>query len=276
MDEVLSTTTCRVGRPRRDTSVSNATPSKKETRSTRRSKSATQSQAELEVMSPTVNLRRVHTVEEVESSDDEQSPARRGHNVNAVRTRGQHPEDAVNSGVHTARQAARHSTRLESTKSHGTTGETRARGSVELVPISTRASEDADHPGGRSYTRGLSRPAADDVPSSRLAPQRREPDESRRGRGVSGNETQSVDLHARHAGTGSGDNDDCTRLGENTVRPQDRHIGTRSGVQDTLCEASGGGGRLTLREFMGIAAALEVGSSEWYAVMDTIQEDEVT
>ena len=214
VDEVLSTTTCRVGRPRRDTSVSNTTPSRKETRSTRRSKSATQSQPELEIMSPTVNLRRVHTAEEVESSDDEQSPARRGHNV----TRGQHPEDAVNSGVHTARQAARHSTRLESTKSHGTTGETRARGSVELVPISTRASEDADHPGGRSYTRGLSRPAADDVPSSRLAPQRREPDESRRGRGVSGNETQSVDLHARHAGTGSGDNDDCTRLGENIVR----------------------------------------------------------
>ena len=39
---------------------------------------------------------------------------------------------------------------------------------------------------------------------------------------------------------------------------QDRHIGTRSGVQDTLCEASGGGGQLTLRELMGIAAALEI------------------
>ena len=146
VDEVLSAATYTVGRPRRDTSVSNATPSNRETQPGRRSVSA--------------------------------SDTTRGHKV----TRGQNSKNAGTPEVNAATRDGGHSSRLESTNPHGTTGGTRARGSVEFVSASTREHEDAGNPGEVNYTGDSSQPSADDVPSQQMAPPRRRLKQLRRNR----------------------------------------------------------------------------------------------
>ena len=176
-----------------------------------------------EVLQPVVALQRVSNNADIESSDDDQSTdgrgerqstrdtnetPRRGHKVN----RGQHLRNADTSESHTATRRGRHSSRLESANSHGTTGGTRARGSVEFVSVSTRGQRTQailvrrtavavflNRPRMRCLVRSWHHRDVilvdHEMTAIQVLVKRRQ-----------------IDLHARHAGTGSGDNDDCTRL----------------------------------------------------------------
>ena len=117
------------------------------------------------------------------------------------------------------------------------------------MSVSTGRTEDAGNLGEEDCSRGLPQPSADEMPSLQMAPPGRHPGRSRNDRDTSLSKTQT-------------DNE--------SERPRKRYIGTRSGVQDTLCEASGGGDQVTLKELTSVLGALESGSSEWYAVIKSI------
>ena len=121
--------------------------------------------------------------------------------------------------VNAATRDGGHLSRLESANPHGTTGGTRAQGSVKFVSASTGEHEDAGNPGEEDNNRGLSQPSADEVPNPRLAPPRRDTTRSRRDRDVSQSNPQSQGLSNEQSGTRSGMTAGKTRTDNEPERP---------------------------------------------------------